>query len=119
MDSSNIKMKFDPKLPFTTRSGLPARILCTDLKGERPIAVAYMLQKDKENVYQVRDDGYYYKDVESQMDLVNIPQRRAHADLIIAWAEGAKIQVYDKWDKSWQNIGNPSWDPDHHYRIAE
>ncbi len=118
MGVSYIKMKFDPKLPLTTRCGLPARILCTDLKGERPIAVVYM-QNDQENVYKVRDDGLLVAGIESMMDLVNIPQRRAHADLIIAWAEGAKIQVYNKCDDTWHNLGNPSWDPDHRYRIAE
>jgi hypothetical protein len=53
------------------------------------------------------------------MDLVNIPKRHAHADLIIAWAEGAEIQVYDKWEDVWHTLDTPGWDPELQYRIAE
>jgi len=38
-----------------------------------------------------------------------------HRDLIIAWANGEKIQYYAHHE--WANINYPSWDEDTEYRI--
>jgi hypothetical protein len=39
-----------------------------------------------------------------------------HKELIIAWANGAQIQVQDAQGR-WQSIGHPIWDVDSAYRI--
>lgn len=39
-----------------------------------------------------------------------------HADLIKAWAEGAKIQVWNGVNE-WLNVPNPRWKADSRYRI--
>lgn len=44
--------------------------------------------------------------------------RRVHADLIIAWAEGAQIQFYDENLKQWANTSSPNWEPTTEYRLA-
>ena len=41
--------------------------------------------------------------------------RHKHADIIHAWAEGAEIEVSDKFE--WRESGAPSWNPDYEYRI--
>lgn len=41
--------------------------------------------------------------------------RRMYADLIIAWAEGAEIQVLCGGD--WVDVKVPQWDSAHGYRI--
>jgi len=38
-------------------------------------------------------------------------------DLIVAWANGAKIQVKPHGEISWRDRSNPSWDEDCDYRI--
>ena len=39
-----------------------------------------------------------------------------HAELIKAWADGAKIEVFYSEDE-WEEIANPTWNPDAKYRI--
>lgn len=48
--------------------------------------------------------------------LVPATKKRAHADLIIAWAEGAKIEF--KSSDEWREADSPVWDKDTEYRIA-
>lgn len=43
--------------------------------------------------------------------------RHPHADLIIAWAEGAEIQWYNKEHDGWGVVKYPSWCPHEQYRI--
>lgn len=43
--------------------------------------------------------------------------RHVHADKIIAWAEGAKIEWYDERYKKWVDCSSPSWSVTHQYRI--
>jgi len=42
-------------------------------------------------------------------------QRHIHADLIIAWANGAKIQK--KYANLWNDVADPKWNPYSEYRI--
>lgn len=44
-------------------------------------------------------------------------QRHTHADLIIAWANGAQIQYYRKEDGEWLDVAYPNWSPYCRYRI--
>lgn len=43
--------------------------------------------------------------------------RHKHADLIIAWANGAEIEYYHKNFKSWNPANAPVWREDIEYRI--
>ena len=45
------------------------------------------------------------------------PQRHPHAALIIAWANGLKIQYYSTSDHNWEDILHPSWESCVQYRI--
>lgn len=40
-----------------------------------------------------------------------------HKDVIIAYLEGKKIQIFDKTYKEWHNIDIPSWLEEYTYRI--
>ena len=44
-------------------------------------------------------------------------QRHPHADLIIAWANGAEIQVYNEIEDKWSDAGTPLWRPLNTYRV--
>ena len=44
-------------------------------------------------------------------------QRHKHADVIIAWAEGKDVQVWDEDAKCWWNARTPSFYEDRKYRI--
>ena len=43
--------------------------------------------------------------------------RRKHADLIHAWAEGAKIETKSWLSGEWEEIDPPSWDEGREYRV--
>ena len=43
--------------------------------------------------------------------------KHKHYDLIVAWANGAKIQVKPHGEVSWRDRSNPSWAEDCDYRI--
>ena len=44
-------------------------------------------------------------------------QRHKHADVIIAWAEGKDVQIWDDVAKRWWGVTNPSFYEDREYRI--
>ena len=45
-------------------------------------------------------------------------QRHKHADVIIAWAEGKDVQVWDKTFRKWGDVpGTPTWREEWDYRI--
>ena len=46
-------------------------------------------------------------------------QRHKHADVIIAWAEGEDVQVWDKLHSEWGDVAtkSPTWREDWEYRI--
>lgn len=43
-------------------------------------------------------------------------KRHKHADLIIAWANGEKIQYHSPWENCWIDC-DPTWDEDVEYRV--
>ena len=47
----------------------------------------------------------------------NVVKPRPHADLIHAWANGAKIQFYSGLNQKWEDIENPSFLSEAKYRI--
>ena len=44
-------------------------------------------------------------------------QRHKHADVIIAWAEGEDVQIWDDRAKRWWGVLTPSFYEDRKYRI--
>jgi len=43
--------------------------------------------------------------------------KHIHYDTIIAWANGATIEMYDLHKDTWQGVGSPSWYESINYRI--
>lgn len=44
-------------------------------------------------------------------------QRHKHADMIIAWANGAQVEFRSHLDGGWEVTSAPSWFEDYEYRI--
>lgn len=44
-------------------------------------------------------------------------QRHKHADVIIAWANGAEIEYRDTTTSPWAKAGTPGWYEDYEYRV--
>ena len=44
-------------------------------------------------------------------------QRHKHADVIIAWANGAEIEALSSADRGWLVTRNPTWSEDVEYRV--
>lgn len=65
---------FDPTKPVQTRDGHPARIICTDMIGDRPIAAIITETERTESVLQYRADGQF-GEMPYRLDLINIPVR--------------------------------------------
>ena len=45
--------------------------------------------------------------------------KHKHAELIKAWAEGARIETYSKRYNRWVNTKSPTWDESTQYRIRK
>ncbi len=74
-------MTFDKTKPVQTRDGRPARIICTDQKGNAPIVA--LIYQDKDGGYEVPgeyDSGGLFQgfsgDDSSDFDLVAVPETR-------------------------------------------
>lgn len=65
---------FDPKLPVQISSGLPVRIICTDLKGRYPI-VALVTQGDGTETVHNYDATGRYADSSWSPPLSNVPKK--------------------------------------------
>ena len=69
-------MTTDITKPVQTRDGCKARIVCTDVKGDQPIAALVMNDSGEEYVYYYYADGRVYADgTEYPLDLVNVPEQ--------------------------------------------
>ena len=67
----------NPSKKVVTRDGREVRVICADAKGEEPIIVlVYNNIRDEENVYTYNRDGYFYKDIDSCLDLFFAPIKR-------------------------------------------
>lgn len=44
-------------------------------------------------------------------------QRHKHADVIIAWAEGAEVECRGQPSRGWSTVTNPVWSEDYEYRV--
>ncbi len=116
-------MTFDPTKPVQTRDGRKARILCTDLKTPDgyPLVVAVEYSDgEAESLRRYASDGSFSnrETMYRPEDLINTPQRHKHADVIIAWANGAKVEFREEAGREWMLIDVPSFSDHYEYRIA-
>lgn len=103
--------------PVQTRDGRKARVLCTDLRGLLPVAAA-VEQGGFDVIHRVRLDGSAgWGGLQNALDIVNVPQRRPHADVIKAWAEGAEVQFREGPGFDWRTIDRPVFTPELEYRV--
>jgi hypothetical protein len=104
--------------PVQTRDGRKVRVVCTDVRHPAyPILALVTHYAGHEESTGYTQEGFYYSHKnETPSDLVNVPQRHVHADLIIAWANGATIE-YRVNREVWQPIITPTWAKDVEYRI--
>lgn len=111
--------------PVQTRDGRKARVICTDRKAKEHSIVALIMQScGREDAYVYSTEGRF-TDVDLGMDLINVPQRHKHADVIIAWANGAEIECRyppgtSRVKSCWYSFGKgetPSWANDLEYRV--
>jgi hypothetical protein len=110
--------KFDPTKPVQTRDGRSARIICTDRVGGAPIVALVKIGLNEEANYGYRSDGVRYsKNGDRSDDLVNIPQRHKHADVIIAWANGAQVQYRADASMAWEDTESPKFLNNLEYRV--
>lgn len=73
-DSPYVENYEEETLKFTrTRAGLPFRILATDLKGSKPLAVAFTTLAGTEDLIRIHADGKLYPGEESVFDLLTEP----------------------------------------------
>jgi hypothetical protein len=115
-------MAFDLTKPVQTRDGRKARIICTDRKGDNYSIIALVTSvydgEEDEDTNMYTTEGLYWCDGQiTDLDLINIPERHEHADLIIAWANGAKIQFFSNLTDIWSDTKLPTWDIHTLYRI--
>lgn len=69
-------MQFDPTKPVRTREGDKARIIATDRIGKSPIVAFVMGPEDEEEeLYTYHEDGSFFRNEESGLDLVNVPEQ--------------------------------------------
>lgn len=59
------------------------------------------------------------KEAVSRTIICDPDKRHIHADLIHAWAEGAKIQALPRGSAIWGYVDHPNWYEDSEYRIAQ
>lgn len=64
----------DINKPVQTRDGKPARILCTDKKGNLPI-LALFGEDDRVGVYTMYGDFAENLGLEHPLDLINVPEK--------------------------------------------
>ena len=44
-------------------------------------------------------------------------QRHKHADVIIAWANGAEVECRGQPSRGWITVTNPDWNAEYEYRV--
>jgi len=94
----------------------PVRVLCTDLKHPKyPIAVAYKMFGDEKVTTVTREGRITTSSPEFFVE--NVPERHKHADAIIAWANGAKIEYRSSPKNDWCGVQFPYWVPEFEYRV--
>ena len=70
-------MAFDPTKPVQERGGASARIIETNARGEKPIIALVTGRDGGEFLRRVYPNGRIWREQESALDLVNVPQKRS------------------------------------------
>lgn len=86
---------FDPSKPVQTRGGRKARIVCADVKGDKPIIAVLTKDDGAEYAERFRADGAMHNrpwPVEGPTDLVNVPEK--HVRWVNAYASGSASVGY-------------------------
>lgn len=81
--------------PVQTRNGIPARILCTDRNHPEFTVVGLWMDEHKTEVveYWTADGSYWMQSTPHNLDLIQVPQPRKHAELIKRWAEDDSMRI--------------------------
>lgn len=92
--------------PVQTRDGRKVRILCTDCKSPLyPVVTLIKCENGSEQIVAHTLEGVWLVgSAPHRNDLVNVPQRHKHADVIIAWANGAEIEFRPNCAESWRDL---------------
>lgn len=86
---------FDPTKPVQTRDGRPARIICTDRKGEFPIVA--LLDYDEVDARAFAANGTVWGDgPDHKNDLINIPTKVTKYGVVCAF--GLRLPLFDTED---------------------
>lgn len=62
-------------------------------------------------------DGWWFSEACLELVTETAEHKRPHADLIIAWANGAEIQWRGSDNSKWENVENPNFHEEYQYRI--
>ena len=97
-------------------------ITTQDGSGAGEVVAVYASESYKVGDY--RSDWYFPSFVDVSDTFQPSPQsdskkHHVHRDLIIAWANGAEIEVFNVCMCAWNSIDNPNWAPAAQYRIKE
>ena len=92
----------NPSRKVVTRDGRPARIICTNTKGNYPV-VALVETDDREITYDFNAEGKYLVGDEDDRDLFFVSEKREGWVNIYRNGEGniiTSVRVYDKKEKA-------------------
>jgi len=79
-------MPIDFTKPVQTLDGKPVRIICTDVDHPVFPVIGLLKEKSGEFVQTYTKEGTFFPgNRPHHMDIINVPERHKHADLIIAW----------------------------------
>jgi hypothetical protein len=125
-DRGAFRLALDLTKPVQTRDGRKVRILCTDrLTMYTKHLCVHGLVTEHGGAHEFPEtwskEGRVLSLREHDLDLINVPPPlvpHVHAELIKAWADGAKIQVRRYGEVAWFDTIDPTWDPSRFYRIA-
>ena len=86
---------FDPNKPCQYRNGEPARIVCTDLKGARPIISLRYSPGGTEKIFSHYESGQQFCDYENSFDLINIPVKHEYWANVYRFKSGTGVYIGD------------------------
>ena len=83
---------------YKTRSGLPVRILCNDLKYDRYIVIAavYNPEAGYESTMSITNTGSYIEGEENPLDLIEVTpyDNFKEDDLCVVWDDGKEREEF-------------------------
>ena len=96
---------------YRTRSGLPARVLCIDLKSEKYPVAAVIEQPDEDKVTSFSNEGTYIIGIEDDWDLVRVSEKKRgwiikdrDSSYRSVWTDEEKEHVLIKNNEQWIRV---------------